>query len=145
MMQYLILSSKLLKHWELYPLFFLILESECFLHIVHSTEEHSIKPHLVEKSCVCIRMPEGVDLPTDSWLNSKLFKDPLLPVHHILNHIFVYRACFIMHGPSSIKDLNLSIFDQLFDLFLLCFILLVIPLLKKGHLDLGKLSLWIRE
>ena len=86
-------------------------------------------------------MTEGINLPPDSWLDSKLLNNKIVTNHHIVYHIVIDWASFIMHRPPSIDKLQLTVFDKLSYLVLLLFSLKIPPHLEELHFDLRKLSL----
>lgn len=88
-------------------------------------------------------MAEWIDLPSDSWLDSKLLNDPIVTNHHVVDHVVVCGTGLIMHGPTSVDQLKLTIFDEFLDSVLHGVILIVPPHFEELHLDLRELSLWV--
>lgn len=88
-------------------------------------------------------MAKWIDLPSDPWLNSKLLYDPIVTNHHVVDHVVVCRTSLIMHGPTSVDQLKLTIFDECFDSVLHGVILIVPPHFEELHLDLREFSLWV--
>lgn len=109
------------------PLHLLPLSSNLLFAIVHAAEEHGVEAHLVEEPCVGVGVTEWVDLPTNSWFDTKFLEDPLLTIHHVVNHVLIDWASLVMHGPSSVDDLKLSVLHKPSDLLLLFLGLLVKP------------------
>jgi hypothetical protein len=138
-------AAKTVGAWHLDPLFFLILHSlTIFLPFVPS-EEHGVEAHFVKESCVGVRMTERINLPSNSRLDSKLLENPLLAIHHVVDHIVIGWARLIVHGPPSIEELNLTSLDENLDLLFLLIGLLIVPLLEESHFTLGEFSLGILE
>ena len=81
-------------------------------------------------------MAKRIDLPADSGFETKLLQDELLAVHHVVYHVLVDWAGFIVHTPTSVEYLQLSTSNQLPGLLLLLWRLLLPPHGKKLHFDL---------
>ena len=88
-------------------------------------------------------MAKWINLPSNSWFHTEFVQNPLLSMHHVVDHIFVDRTSFIMHRPASIENFKLTIADQVFNVLLCFIILLIVPSFEKGHFNFRKLSLWI--
>ena len=86
-------------------------------------------------------MTEWIGLPSDSWLNSKLLKDKIMPNHHIVDHVLVGWTSFVVHRPATVDQFELTIFDKSLNRFLHLSILLVVPHAEELHLDLREFSL----
>lgn len=111
--------------------------------VVQSGEEKSIKAHFGKESCVGVRVAKWIDLPPDSWFHAEFPNDEVVTDHHVVDHIVVNRACLIMHGPSSIDELELPVLYKLSYLILFLVVLKIPPHGKELHLDFGELSLWV--
>lgn len=136
-----IVSSKAISaHRLLNPFHLSRVHPDVLLCSVHPAEEHGVKAHLVEESSISIRMTKWVYLPANTWLSSKFFESKLLPVHHIVYHILVDRTRLIMHRPTSINNLKLSILHKPSYLILLLVRLEHPPHREKLHLNLREFT-----
>jgi len=118
------------------PFFLLLIEPFTIFRSIVSAKEHCLEAHLVEKPSIGVGVTEWIDLPAYTGLLAKLIENPLLTIHHVLNHVLIDRGGFIVHGPSSIDDLELTTLDKTLDLVFQLISLQVIPLLEESHLNL---------
>ena len=88
-------------------------------------------------------MAERIDLPTDTRLDSEFFEGKLLAEHHVIDHVLVNRAGFIMHGPTGVDNLKLAVLDKASDLFFLSVGLLGPPHREKLHFNLAEFAFWV--
>ena len=79
-------------------------------------------------------------MPTDSWLNPEFLEDPLMTDNVVIDHILISGASFIVHGPSSIDKLKLTIGNQFLNLRFLLITLVIPPHFEKLHLYLREFS-----
>jgi hypothetical protein len=79
---------------------------------------------------------EGIDLPTDSRSDSELFKCELVAHLHVVDHVLVVGASFIMHRPASVKNLETALADKVSDVLLHCLSLVSPPHLEEFHLNI---------
>jgi hypothetical protein len=75
--------------WHLDPLLFLSMTSPLIFHLIVSSKEHGIKAHFVKEPSIGVRMAKRINLPSNSWLHSKLLEGPLLAIHHVVDHILI--------------------------------------------------------
>ena len=118
----------------------LVVHSLLLVTVVKPREEPGIEAHLGENSSVGVRVAERIDLPTDVWLDPEFLEDPLVTNNMVIDHVLISGAGFIVHGPSSVDDLQLSIGDKFLNLCFLGVILLVPPHFEKFHLYFRKFS-----
>jgi len=83
---------------------------------------------------------ERVNLPSDPGSYPDLFQKELMPRHHIINHILIVRACLVVHGPSRVDELELTVLCEVAHLSLGVVVLLLPPHLEELHLNLGVLA-----
>ena len=81
-------------------------------------------------------MAEGIDLPTDSRSDSELFKCELVAHLHVVDHVLVVGASFIVHRPASVKNLETALADEVSDVLLHSLSLVSPPHLKEFHLNI---------
>jgi hypothetical protein len=110
-----------------------------------STKEHSLKTHIIKKSSIGVGVAKWIELPSDSRCHSKSISYPLLSNHHIVDHIFIDWTSLIMHGPTSVNKLKLSIFNKFFNLVSFCFILSIPPLLEKSNFTFREFPFFVRN
>lgn len=70
----------------------------------HSREEHGIEAEIGEEGRVGLRMAEGIQHPSDLWLDSKLLIKEPMPHMHIQDQILIIWACLIGCGPAALGD-----------------------------------------
>ena len=85
-------------------------------------------------------MAKWVDLPADSRLYIEFFKNEIMANHHVVDHIFIDWASFIMHRPPGIDQLKLTILHKASNFLSHLVSLLVPPHLEELHLNLHELS-----
>jgi len=78
---------------------------------------------------------EGIDLPTDSRSDSELFKCELVAHLHVVDHVLVVGASFIVHRPASVKNLETALADEVSDVLLHSLSLVSPPHLEEFHLN----------
>ena len=81
-------------------------------------------------------MTEGVNLPPNTGLHSHFSLQKLLTKHHVVDHILVVNASFVVHGPASINELQTALLSEHADSRLDVFCLLEPPHLEELHLNL---------
>jgi len=118
----------------------LFIESFFSILIVNSSKKYCIKPHFCKYSCICIRMSKWINLPSNSWLHTKFIENEIMAYFHVINHIFINWASFIVHWPSSIDQLQLTIFYQFFNIIFHFLILIFPPHAEKFHFNFWKFS-----
>lgn len=90
-------------------------------------------------------MTKRIDLPANRWLYTELFKDKIVTNLHIVNHVLVDGACFVVHRPACVHHFELSIAYKLACLGLHVIVLLVPPHAEELHLDFHESLLWINK
>ena len=73
-------------------------------------------------------MTEGVDVPANDrdGIISKLLLEPLVTDKHIIHHVVVVSAGFVMHRPASVHEFETALLDKVAHL-IFEFIILMIP------------------
>jgi hypothetical protein len=102
--EYLSTITESVVHWSLNPLHSLISKTLFLVLVVKARKEISIKTHLRHQVRIGIRVAKGINLPTDSGCNTKFLKSELVTHLHVVDHVLVVRARFIMHGPTSVQN-----------------------------------------
>lgn len=92
-----------------YPLLLLVIDSCLIVCPVHPAKEQGIVSHLGEDAGIGVRMSKGIDLPSDAWLDSKLFDQELMTDHMVVDHVLVMGTSLVVHRPSAIDHLELAI------------------------------------
>jgi hypothetical protein len=85
-------------------------------------------------------MAVWINLPANLWFDTKLFQQKLMTLHHVVDHILIVWASFIMHRPACTQEFPTTLLDKL-SKFLLCLIILHAP--PHGeilHFSVGKSS-----
>lgn len=108
--------------------------------VISSGKYYSIKPHLSKQTTVSVGVSERVNLPSNPGSDPDLFQKELMTRHHIINHILIVRACLVVHGPSRVDELELTVLCEVAHLSLGIFVLLLPPHLEELHLNLGVLA-----
>ena len=122
-----------------------IIGSSLLVIAIETGEEPSIKPHLSKESRIGVRVTEGINLPTNTWLDTEFFEDEVVADHHVVDHVLVDGACFVVHGPAGVDEFELSISNEGPNLSLHIFILIIPPHLKELHLNFHELSSGVGE
>mmetsp|Transcript_14435 Transcript_14435/g.19565 ORF Transcript_14435/g.19565 Transcript_14435/m.19565 type:complete len:244 (+) Transcript_14435:354-1085(+) len=127
------------------PLHALAIHAHRFVFVVDAGEEPGVESHLGEETRVRIRVTERVDVPTDAWDGevSKLAQEELVANHHVVHHIVVMGACFILHGPASVDELKTTLPDKLAHVIFLLLGLALPPHGEELHLDLSESLLFV--
>ena len=81
----------------------LFVKTYIFILIIKSPKHKCIKAHLSKQSSVGVGVAKRINLPANSWCNTKLFEDELVTYHHVVYHVFKMGTCLIMHGPAGIE------------------------------------------
>ena len=89
--------SNRLPTWPPNPFHFFVCKPPIFILIIESSKKESIKSHLCEEASVCVRMPEGINLPTDSGSDTELLHNEFMTHQHVIDHVVVMGACLIVH------------------------------------------------
>lgn len=109
---------------------------------VESREENRIVAHFREKRRLFARVPEGIDLPSDS--RPRTFTESVLQelqsVRKLVHNALIVSGRFVVHRPGAADKLETTFVDQLLHLFLQGFGLLVIPPREERRLDVHKFS-----
>ncbi len=95
--------TETVKHGSPNPLHSFLRKSLLFVLVVESTKEEGIKTHFSKKTSVSIWVSKGIYLPTHCWSDPKLLHCKVMACHHVVDHVLVVRARFIMHRPSSVQ------------------------------------------
>lgn len=90
-------------------------------------------------------MAERINVPSDSWLNSKFFLKESVSLHHVVDDVLVVGAGLISSTPASVGKLESSLLDQLLHLLLSFWGLSPIPHCEEFHFNIGEHSLWVLE
>lgn len=141
--QYLGGFTKCFPHRSPNPLHWLVCKSFIFILVINSSKEECIKPHFGKETSVCTWMAKWINLPSNSWSNSKLLHYKVMANHHIVNHIFVVRAGFIVHWPAGIQKFKTTFTDKGAYLILQFLSLVLPPHGKEFHLDIWKSLSWV--
>ena len=83
--------------WSPDELHFLVVHSLVLVLVVESGEEPGIEAHFSEESSVGVGVTEWIDLPADSWFDTDGLKNPFMTNHHVVDHILIYWASFVVH------------------------------------------------
>lgn len=105
---------------------------------VNATKEQSVEAHVGEEAGVGIRVTEWIDLPADSRLDAEFFENEVVTNHVIIDHVFIGRACLVMHGPASVGHLKLPALNQASHLVFSVFGLPVEPHGEELHFNLDE-------
>jgi len=124
---------------------FPIIGSSLLVIAIKTGEKPSIKPHLSKESRISIRVTEGINLPTNTWFDTKFLKDEVMADHHVVDHIFVDGACFVVHGPAGVDEFKLAISNEGPYLCLHIISLIVPPHFEEFHLNFHELSSGVGE
>ena len=108
--------SQVIKEWSPHELHRQVFQSLFFILEVKPGKEPCVQAHICEESWICVGVAEGINVPADGWLNAKLFKNELLSEHHVVNHVLVDWAGFVVHGPASINNLKTSLLNKHFNI-----------------------------
>ena len=90
-------------------------------------------------------MAEGVHVPTDAGLHSKLLQQELVADHHVVDHVLIMSARLIVHTPTRIHELESPLLYQLTYLVLECTSLVLPPHAEELHLDISESLVGISE
>lgn len=118
-------------HWS-------ILKFLIFVLSVHSCKKLCFKTEFSKKSGICAWMSKSINMPSNSWLDTKFFLQKHMTFDHIINNIFIIWTSFISGTPSSICKFKSSLLYKLFYLFLQFRGLPIIPHGKEFHLNIRK-------
>lgn len=141
----LLLISKVLCERSPQEVHCLIIQPLVLVGVVETGEEPGLQAHVSEEACVGIRMTKRINMPSNSRLNAKLFQKPLMAMHHVVNHIFIMWACFIVHAPASVDKLKTAFINKLPSLISHIPCLIVVPHGEELHLHLGESSIGIQN
>ena len=85
---------------------------ESRLDIVHtcSCEEQGLKSKVMEKCSVGLGMSKGVDVPSNSWNDSKFLAEPLMTLNKVLNDVLKVLIGLVCVHPSAHNDLKSTLF-----------------------------------
>jgi len=86
---------------------------------------------------------EGIDLPTDLWMNVELSHKELLPNHQVINQIVMSCCGLIWSTPTATNEIKPSILDVFLDLGSSCLILLLPPKFEVLNLSESKCVVFI--
>lgn len=134
------IRTKALGVWSPDKLHLTVAHSLIFVGVIETGKEPSIETHFGEETSIGVGVTEWINLPSDSGFDSKLIKDPLMPNNVIIDHVFISGASLIVHRPSSIDKLKLTIGNELLDLGLHVVFLVGPPHREEFHLNFGELS-----
>ena len=102
-----------------------------------------IHSHLSKKPWVGIRMAKWVYVPADSWPKVEFSFKKLMANHHVVHHIVMMSASFIVHGPTGIHKIETFLLNQVSYLILHFISLTIPPHGKELHLHLCESLFWI--
>jgi hypothetical protein len=54
-------------------------------------------------------MSEGINVPPDSWYDSQLFLQELVPNEHVVDDVFIVGTGLVIHAPPSVDDLETTL------------------------------------
>jgi hypothetical protein len=106
--------------------------------VVKSREEEGVKAHLGKETCVGAGVTEGINLPSNSGSDTKLLHDELVTDLHVVDHVFIVGASFVVHGPASVEQLQTTLSDKLADVGFHLFSLVSPPDGKELHFNVGE-------
>jgi len=112
---------------------------------VTSSKYNSIKSHLSKQAGVSVGVSERIDLPSNPGFDTYFLQEELMTGHHVVDHILVVRASFVVHRPSSVNELELTILGEVPDLALCIVVLFSPPHLEELHLNLSILAIRILQ
>jgi hypothetical protein len=65
--------------------------------------------------------------------------------HHVIDHVLIRRAGFVVHGPAGIEELKLTSDNKVSHLLFHIFALFIEPHGEELHLNVGKLLSWVPQ
>lgn len=77
--------------------------------VVLPREKPGVEAHLREKTRICIRVTEWVDLPADSRFDAEFLKHKLVTELHVGDHVLVMGASLVVHGPTTVQELEATL------------------------------------
>lgn len=93
-----------------------------------------LKPKQMLYGHLRMRMPEAISRPSNLRIDSKLSLEEVMPNGVLINDIIDIANRLIILHPTSIRHLQLPLFEQFFDLFLLILVEIVVPILEEYDL-----------
>ena len=131
--------------WSPDPLHGLVCKAHVFFLVILPGKEESIKAHLCEEASVCVRMSEGINLPTDSGSDTELLHNKFMTNLHVIDHVIVMGAGLIVHRPTCIQELETAFSNETTDLLLKLFGLVSPPHREEFHLNVREAFLGVSE
>ena len=134
-----------LREWLPDPLHTLIIHADRLVFIVDTRKEPGIEAHLSKQARVGIGVSERVNVPANSWdsIITKLTHEEFVANHHIVHHVIMVSASFVMHRPSGVNEFEAAFFDELPHIIFLLIRLLIPPHGEEFHLNLGEALLFV--
>ena len=65
----------------------------------------------MEQGSIGLSVAEGIDVPTDSWLDSELVIEPSMALLKVTDNVFVVGIAFISSYPTAHGYFETAIFD----------------------------------
>ena len=81
-----------------------------------------------------MRMPKAISRPSNLSIDSELRLEEVMPNGVLINDIIDVANRLVILHPASVGHLQLSLFKQFFDLFLLILVEIVVPILEEYDL-----------
>jgi len=113
--------------------------------VVLPREKPGVEAHLREKTRICIRVTEWVDLPADSRFDAEFLKHKLVTELHVGDHVLVMGASFVVHGPTSINNFETALRYECAHILLHSVSLFIPPHGEELHLNVGELLDWVEK
>ena len=87
-------------------------------------------------------MAERVDVPADARSHPKSIVEPLLTLHHVVDHILVVWSGLVMHRPAGVDKLPAALANQLAHIVSLIVGGAVPPHGEELDFDVGELTVF---
>ena len=94
----------------------------------------------MEQGSIGLSMSKRIDIPSNSWCNSKLLTEPLMTLNKVLNNILIVGSALICMDPSSHEDLESALLDKFLKSLLSLLSGSNVPHVKEFHLNKSELS-----
>jgi hypothetical protein len=112
---------------------------------VDTREEPSIKAHFGEEARIGARVAERIYVPANAGLPSELLEVPFMTLIHVVDHILIVSAGFVLHAPASIDYFQAALLNELADLSLHIISLIFPPHAQELHLHISELLVRISQ
>jgi len=88
------------------------LESSINVVLASSCEEEGLKPKIMEESSIGLSVTESIDIPPDSWCDSKFLAEPLMSLDKVIDYVLKVCVGLVSVDPTSHDDLESSLFNE---------------------------------